>query len=129
MFIIAGHADVEIAFGRICEGFEEMIKQFGGHISDFFTLEFCLPYQPRPSANIMMVNEAWTRFRRENGGAGCEGSDIGTNYLDACRPVDGPAAARPRAAAPSAVSQSTSRHTPPSRNRGFVKRSSASSPS
>lgn len=43
-----------------------------------------------PSANIMMVNEAWKRFRRTNSSTECEDSDIGTNYLDACRPIAGP---------------------------------------
>lgn len=41
------------------------------------------------AANIVMVNEGWNRFRRENTEGGRDESDIGKNYIDACKPIDG----------------------------------------
>ena len=37
------------------------------------------------TGTIIMVNEAWTRFARENGAAPDVASGVGTNYLDVCR--------------------------------------------
>ena len=39
MLIIAPAFDVQVTAGRIAERFEEMVKHFGGHITDFFAAE------------------------------------------------------------------------------------------
>jgi hypothetical protein len=52
MLVIPSDLDIQVAFGCIRKGFEEVEKHFCGHITHFFSGELGLPYQPGPSSKI-----------------------------------------------------------------------------
>lgn len=52
MFVLTFRLNVDIHPGSITERLKEVEKHLYGHLSYFFTLELCVPHQPRPAAKI-----------------------------------------------------------------------------
>ena len=52
VLVLAFRFDIQIHLGGIAQGFEEMQEHFCRHLTNLFTIELCIPYQPGASTEV-----------------------------------------------------------------------------
>ena len=52
VLVLTFRFDIQIHLGGIAQGFEEMQEHFCRHLTNLFTIEFCIPYQPGASTEV-----------------------------------------------------------------------------